>query len=362
MQVIHAESVSHALSQALVQVNTIGIKEQSRVGDVLVFPTPVTTVYHNPRNRVLWSPLRNANPFFHLMESLWMLRGRNDLAFPLKFNSRFGSYSDDGKTIWGAYGWRWRDFFGYDQLNRIVAELQKNPNSRRCVLAMWNAMEVDEQFSETYGESQGGDITNDLDVGANGGKDVPCNTHAYFDCRGGVLNMTVCNRSNDMLWGCYGANAVHFSILQEYMAARIGVPVGVYRQVSNNLHLYTDIVEADGILDLANDVRSTDRYMLTHANVPVTPLVDCDVKVWEDNLHRFFHHGGLWNEHVKWESRFIGETVVPMYRAHAHWREKEYDTAMEEAKIITSWEWRTACIEWLQRSADKRAAKEKSNG
>ena len=76
MQVIHAESVSHALSQALVQVNTIGIKEQSRVGDVLVFPTPVTTVYHNPRNRVLWSPLRNAAG---LRFSGWRIRSRDIL-------------------------------------------------------------------------------------------------------------------------------------------------------------------------------------------------------------------------------------------------------------------------------------------
>lgn len=356
MHVIHAESVSHALSQALVQVNDIGIKEQSRVGDVLVFPTPVTTVYHNPRNRVLWSPMRDANPFFHLMESLWMLRGRNDLAFPLKFNSRFGSYSDDGKTIWGAYGWRWRDFFGYDQLAGISMELKRNPNSRRAVLAMWNAADLEERTGPNGGSSS------DMFVAVNGGKDVPCNTHAYFDCRGGVLNMTVCNRSNDMLWGCYGANAVHFSILQEYMAARIGVPVGEYRQVSNNLHLYTDIVQADGILDLANDLRRSDRYIMTHANVPVTPIVDCEAKVWEENLHRFFHHGGLWNEHVKWESKFIGETVVPMYRAHHHWRNKEYDSAMEEAKVITSWEWRTACIEWLERRAETRAAKEQANG
>lgn len=362
MQVIHAESVSHALSQALLSIDHIGIPEQSRVGDVLVFPQPVTTVYRNPCNRVLWSSRRDANPFFHLMESLWMLAGRNDLAFPLQFNSRFGSYSDDGKSIWGAYGWRWRDFFGYDQLNRIVDELKKNPASRRCVLSMWNAMEVDENFSETYGEPQGGSVTNDLDVGANGGKDVPCNTHAYFDCRGGVLNMTVCNRSNDMLWGCYGANAVHFSILQEYMAARIGVPVGVYRQVSNNLHLYTDIVKREEIVLLASDVARTDRYLLSHRGKPIAPLVDCSITDWHDDLRSFFHHGGLWNEHIRWKSKFIGEVAVPMYRSHWHWRNKEYDTAMEEAKIITAWEWRTACIEWLERREAKRAAKEQANG
>lgn len=364
MQVIYGASVSHALSQALLLINQIGIPEKSRVGDVLVFPHPVTTVYLNPRNRVLWSGRRDANPFFHLMESLWMLAGRNDLAFPLKFNSRFGSYSDDGKIIWGAYGWRWRRFFGYDQLDTIVKELKKNPNSRRCVLTMWNAADESNlpcNIAMDYSTGTRYWSSSDLVMATQGGKDVPCNTHAYFDCRGGVLNMTVCNRSNDMLWGCYGANAVHFSILQEYMAARIGVPVGVYRQVSNNLHLYTDIVKREDIVLLANDVARTDRYLLSHRGKPVTPLVDCPIDDWHDDLHSFFHHGGLWNEHTCWKSKFIGETVVPMFRAHWHWRNKEYDTAMEEAKIITSWEWRTACVEWLERREAKRAAKEQTN-
>lgn len=357
MEVINAVSVSDALNEALYRVHSRGIRETSRNGATLVMPEPVTTVYRNPQRRVLFSPMRDANPFFHLMESLWMLRGRNDLYFPLKFNKRFGEYSDDGKTIWGAYGWRWREFFGYDQLNRIVDELTKKPDSRRCVLSMWNAMEVDEQYSKTYGELQAGAITNDLDVGINGGKDVPCNTHAYFDLRGGVLNMTVCNRSNDMLWGCYGANAVHFSMLLEYMAAKIGVPVGVYRQVSNNLHLYTDIVSENTIIALADDVALSDRYITSHSKCNVLPLVDCDVKVWEENLRRFFCHGGLWNEHVKWESKFIGGVAVPMYRAHAEWRDKNYEEAMEQALQIIAWDWRIACIEWLERRESKRKEK-----
>ena len=44
--------------------------------------------------------------------------------------------------------------------------------------------------------------------------------------KNGRLQMTVHCRSNDIIWGTYGANAVHFSILQEYVAARIGVDLG----------------------------------------------------------------------------------------------------------------------------------------
>ena len=46
-----------------------------------------------------------------------------------------------------------------------------------------------------------------------------------------------------MIWGAYGANAVHMSILLEYMAARIDCAVGTYYQFSNNLHAYVDTLE-----------------------------------------------------------------------------------------------------------------------
>jgi hypothetical protein len=189
---------------------------------------------------------------------------------------------------------------------------------------------------------------------------VPCNTHVYFDVRGGKLNMTVCNRSNDMWWGCYGANAVHFSILQEYMAARIGVEVGVYRQVSNNLHLYTDVVAEDAIKELSYDVGATDRYRLSHANAPLQPLVDGSLEDWHRDLRRFIAQDGIPNENG-WRTKFFADVAVPMWLAHDAWREKRYEDAVAEAERITAWDWRTACLEWLERRAAKRAAKEAGN-
>ena len=96
-------------------------------------------------------------------------------------------------------------------------------NDRRAVLEMWDA----------EGELRM----------ANSCKDHPCNTHIYFNVRDNILDMTVCNRSNDMIWGALGANAVHMSILQEYIASHIGARVGIYTQFSNNLHAYTEVLK-----------------------------------------------------------------------------------------------------------------------
>lgn len=347
MEMIHAVSVSDALATALHKFAQHGEREESRNGPVLVMPTPVVTTYYKPGNRVLFAKERNANPFFHLMEALWMLSGRNDLLFPMLFNQRFREYSDDGSTLWGAYGWRWRSFFGYDQLDWIVDELKHNPTSRRCVLAMWNAMDN----SQLEGPC-------DLYIATHGGKDVPCNTHAYFDVRGGRLNMTVCNRSNDAWWGAYGANAVHFSILLEYMAARIGVPMGVYRQVSNNLHLYSEVVDvnARALTALANAIEAQDLYANAPNAFKPAPLVDCPIDKWERDLQRFIRRDGVHNPHG-WHSDFFRHVAVPMYLAHDAWRNRQYMTADTYAAQIRAADWRVACQNWLAWRAEARVRK-----
>jgi hypothetical protein len=182
---------------------------------------PVATTYFRPAECVLTDPVRDCNPFFHVYEALWMLAGREDVARPKYYSPQIAAYSDDAETFNGAYGYRWRSYFEGDQLIELIRLLKQDPDTRRAVLSMW-------------------DGAADLYSGLVGSKDVPCNTHAYFKIREGQLHMTVCNRSNDAVWGCYGANAVHFSILQQFLAAAVEAEVGHYTQVSDSLHVYLE--------------------------------------------------------------------------------------------------------------------------
>lgn len=217
MKVITARNVHQALPLGISMLRQEGIRRESRNGPVMVAPCPVTTVYEKPEERVVFWPERDANPAFHLFEALWMLAGREDLAPLLRYVKDFGRFSDDGVTLHGAYGHRWRHAFGMDQLNVIAERLIADPDDRRCTLQMWDAPR---------------------DLGGRG-RDVPCNTIASFQRdAAGRLDMTVFCRSNDIILGAYGANAVHFAFLQEYMALWIGCPMGVYRQVSVNWHAY----------------------------------------------------------------------------------------------------------------------------
>ena len=78
-----------------------------------------------------------------VVELLWFLRGKtnnNDLLA-------------DGVTIWNewaradgdlgpVYGKQWRDFGGVDQIQNLLRDIQKSPDSRRLIVSAWNPPDV----------------------------------------------------------------------------------------------------------------------------------------------------------------------------------------------------------------------------
>ena len=326
---IYARNASEALHLGLQALESNGVEIETRNGPALEFDSPVATTYTNPRERVLFYPVRDANPFFHLFESLWMLCGRRDVEWVAQYNSRISQYSDNGKFFHGAYGYRWRHWFGYDQLERAIERLERFPNDRRTVVSMWDADENVGDFKED----------NDL-------VDIPCNTQIFFSVRNGLVEMTVCNRSNDMIWGAYGANVVHMSILQEYIAARLELGVGRYVQVSNNLHAYVDVFEKmknigadyDPYLTLADDG--------TSYNPP--PLVD-EHTTFDTELITWVNSDEDQLDLYTFTNTFFSLTASPMRRAWAFWKDKNMKEALQQAQTIEDRAWRKACVEWLTR-------------
>lgn len=324
-------------------------RSPSRYGDVMMVDEPVTITYERPRERVLFNAARDCNPFFHLYESLWMLAGRDDVAPLAYYNSKMTEFSDNGHTFHGAYGYRWRRYFGYDQLEWIADELRANPTSRRCVLQMWDG-------GRTHpGTCDADEGTGDLYIATHGGKDVPCNTCCYFMLRpvdgGNVLDLTVLNRSNDLVWGMLGANVVHMSILQEYMAAKIGCSVGRYHQVTNNLHAYTERWTPELWLDEYRAGVSIDRYYTAAA----LPIDFGDMTKFDAALPEFVeHHKGSEGTAAWYPSPWLNRVASPMmwaYRAH---KNREYKLRDDYAERIEADDWRLAAVEWFKRRDAKR--------
>lgn len=300
MHVLKVRNVNGAFRDGTLLLLRDATREESRAGSVLVSRAPVTTVYMRPMERVLFHSARDANPVFHLMESLWMLAGRNDARWLDQFVSDFSARFAEADGIQhGAYGYRWRNHFGADQLDVVVELLKANPSDRRAVITMWDPPR---------------------DLGADK-KDVPCNTHIYPRVRGGYLDITVCCRSNDAVWGAYGANAVHFSVLQEYLAARLGLYSGTYYQISNNFHVYEAVLEKLALAESSLWTGHCDLYADTL--VKATPIVT-DPERFDQDLSHFFdvtagptHHAAY--AHL-YRNAFFPEIAVPLFIWYKRWR------------------------------------------
>lgn len=330
MKVIRVRNVHEALYVGMRDIALEGVARDSRNGPVLQFPEPVTTVYHSPLERVVFWNERDCNPFFHFFESLWMLAGRRDVAFLAQFVPRMAEFSDDGVNFHGAYGDRWRHSWNADQLPMIIHHLRENRDDRRQVLSMWQG-ERDLFYQEKA-------------------KDLPCNLQAIFQVAvDGRLDMTVTNRSNDMIWGAYGANAVHFSYLHEFMSAAIGVPTGVYRQVSNNLHVYTEnpvyAKTARILLDDPYQPYSRDSSL---GHMPIQ--LAGGYQTFLDDIEAFLDRPdappmGL---HI-----WIRRVAIPMWRAWRAYGEKanahRWNNALEEVSTCGDLAWRRGVEEWIKR-------------
>lgn len=343
--ILKVRNVNEALSASLRLLAGSGVvKETSRNGDVRVWPGPVITHTLFPRERVLFSPLRNANPFFHLFESLWMLDGRNDLPFIAQFNQQMAIYSDDGGlTQPAAYGHRWRNFFGYDQIVTIVEELKRNPGTRRAVLAMWDGRE-------------------DLNAAVRGSADVPCNTQCFFTIRDGKLDMSVTCRSNDVLWGAHGANAVHFSILQEYIAAHVGVQLGEMVQFSWNYHLYDGILNNDP-LEVAQSCLDWDLYQRAGGVGPGgTPMFE-HLDKFEAGLHGFCQFAAYPDRHADdapvFDDPFLATVAMPMLLAWDAFKRKDWDAVDCYVELMPPCDWKVNSKHWLRQRKGAWEAKQK---
>lgn len=467
-------------------------KENSRNGTVLVVDEPVIITYECPTERVLFNTARDANPFFHVYESLWMLAGRNDVEPLAYYNSRIANYSDDGKTFNGAYGYRWRhagplrwDLEGegeearpnmragvrptstdkegeprIDQLQILINHLRAMPESRRAVLSMWNvendllkigggicptckgewteakAKELDENPAQPCPNCGGNPLNPYLHakspleltcVRCNGtgkssttlydqnnpsyrgemvsechackgkglllnpgARDVCCNLDVMFALReephdgdaqenvtytenrrtGAVtarhLDMTVTNRSNDMVWGALGANVVHFSFLQEYMAAHLGARVGHYHHISNNMHVYCERDDWKPELLLAAD-NPKQRTMwsprtLEYGELARVPLVSNPTRFDEElplfvERHKQYSMGGNYSE------QFLMRVAQPLCLAWHRYKLKEWDGVFAALRECEDEAWRSVAETWMdKRRRNAQARQETTHG
>jgi len=352
-------NVNHALPRALAELRDSGKRIAPRGQPTLELEGAVATVYQNPTQMVLFDPLRDANPFFHFFEALWILAGRNDVAFLAHFNKKMAEYSDDGYVFHAPYGFRLRHAWSMgsamnidpsheiDQIEYCIAKLRADPDSRQCVMVIWDPQQ---DWVRT--------------------KDVPCNDMVMLKLREGALRMTVCNRSNDVVWGAYGANVVQFSTLLTYMARRIGVDVGTYTQISDSFHVYMDNPywlqwvqrHSSGVPPVDHDFYNDLGYyddMFKSENRWMQPIDFMGAvhhpSLFDEDLARFFkawEGQGTFNA-ADYATDSFRHVVIPMFETHVLWKQKDYVAALGRCSGIEVGDWRLACSQWMMRRYEK---------
>lgn len=151
---------------------------------------PQATYELDLRKCVVDCPPRALNYRFAAAEALWILSGSNRVDGVAPWNKKMADFSDDGVTLFGAYGPRIQS-----QLSYVVAKLQEDPDTRQAGLTIWR-----EYPPKT--------------------KDTPCTVAMWFQLRDGKLNQHVFMRSND-LWLGFPYDVFSFSMVAHQVCCRL---------------------------------------------------------------------------------------------------------------------------------------------
>lgn len=184
-------------------------------------------VLTNPRARLISNPKREANYGFAVGEFLWYWQGKNDLESILYYNKRMDAFSDDGKTLNSAYGYRLRQerILSVSQWEACKRTLMSDSDSRRALMLI--NQPIDEAVAVTKGS-----------------KDVPCTVSLQFFIRDRKLHLHVLMRSNDVIWGLTN-DLFSFTLFHECMLLDLkrekqfeDLELGTYYHTAGSLHLY----------------------------------------------------------------------------------------------------------------------------
>lgn len=204
---------------ALKRIMTEGIEEYSERTKHKTKAIPGLTIELDNSKGFPLLTLRKIPAKLFIAEQVWFLTGsRRPEDFLTDFTRIWDDFSEMDGVVTAAYGYRWRHFFGRDQIMGLVNLLEKEPSSRHGVVVTW-------------------------DPGSDGlnpnrkRKNVPCPYTFTVNIIGGALHMHNIVRSNDMILG-FPHDVGGFSFLQYILAARLGVKVGKYTHSISNAHVY----------------------------------------------------------------------------------------------------------------------------
>jgi thymidylate synthase len=178
----------------------------------------VTLRIDDMRNNIIYHPIRSLNYKFLIAEWLWIALGLEDLGTLTQYNGQMGRFSDDGKTLAGAYGPRLATQWDY-----VIAQLKQSRDTRQAVATIWTP-------------------------NPNPSKDIPCTISLQFLVRDNKLNVIVTMRSSDV-WLGIPYDVFTFSMLGNSIAGILDLEPGFIQMQLGSSHMYeSDLDKAQQII------------------------------------------------------------------------------------------------------------------
>ncbi len=157
-------------------------------------------------------------------ELLWFLSGDTNVRY-LQENgvSIWNEWADENGDLGPVYGHQWRnwptpDGGHIDQIERLVARLQRDPDSRRHIVSAWNVAEVDSMALP------------------------PCHLLFQFHVAKERLNCQLYQRSADVFLGV-PFNIASYALLTAMVAQVVKLEPGEFIHTLGDAHLYSNHLE-----------------------------------------------------------------------------------------------------------------------
>ena len=214
------------LQEGFPLLTTKKVHFKSIVHELLWFLHGDTNIAYLVRNGVnIW----NEWPFQHYLEANDMVEQfpRYSAEWKAELKKFVATIKEDDTFAarWGelgpVYGKQWRDFGGVDQIAEVVANIKKNPDSRRHIVSAWNPP----------------DIPGMVKAGL-----PPCHTLFQFYVADGKLSCQLYQRSADVFLGV-PFNIASYALLTHLIAQVCELEVGDFVHTFGDAHLYNNHME-----------------------------------------------------------------------------------------------------------------------
>lgn len=157
-------------------------------------------------------------------ELLWFLSGETNIRY-LRENgvSIWNEWADAEGNLGRVYGAQWCDWRTAEgrsihQIDEVIAQIKRNPDSRRLIVSAWNPGEVEQMALP------------------------PCHTMFQFFVLGGRLSCQLYQRSADLFLGV-PFNIASYALLTMMVAQVCDLAVGDFVHTFGDLHLYANHLE-----------------------------------------------------------------------------------------------------------------------